>query len=109
MFFTRAGETGDALIRRDWKRDFLLENKILILTFSAAAQALRISCSTLVSTMHRELVDMENHQRIAALGQRIINGGAVERAEGEWLFQLESPADIFDLMSWANRIREHFK
>src|SRR5207237_8294536 len=28
---------------------------------------------------------------------------------GEWLVELETGADVFDLMAWANRIREHFK
>src|SRR5436190_22010600 len=59
--------------------------------------------------MNRDLVDVSNHHRIADLGQRIIHGGSVDRAEGEWLFELEPGADVFDLMSWANRIREHFK
>src|SRR5438105_2237800 len=59
--------------------------------------------------MNRDLVDVSNHQRIADLGQRIIHGGSVDRAEGEWLFELETGADVFDLMAWANRIREHFK
>ncbi len=59
--------------------------------------------------MNRQVVDVTRHQRIAELGERVLNGGSVERADGEWLFQLENSADIFDLMSWANRIREHFK
>src|SRR2546430_160440 len=59
--------------------------------------------------MNRQPVDGTNHQRIGELGQRILNGGAVARSEADWLFELESAADIFDLMSWANRIREHFK
>ncbi len=59
--------------------------------------------------MNRDLVDVSNHHRIADLGQRIIDGGSVDRAEGEWLFELETGADVFDLMAWANRIREHFK
>ncbi len=59
--------------------------------------------------MNRQPVDVTQHQRTAELGQRILGGGTLERADGEWLFQLESGADIFDLMSWANRIREHFK
>ena len=54
-------------------------------------------------------VDVTNHQRIAELGEQVLHGGALARAEGEWLFQLEGASDIFDLMSWANRIREHFK
>src|SRR6185503_13259095 len=33
----------------------------------------------------------------------------IGRDEARCLFQLESGADIFDLMSWANRIRERFK
>ena len=59
--------------------------------------------------MIRQLIDVTNHHRLAELGERVLGGGQITRAEGEWLFQLESNADIFDLMSWANRIREHFK
>jgi len=51
----------------------------------------------------------DNHARIAELGRRVLGGGSVSREEGRWLFELESTADIFDLLSWANRIREHFK
>ena len=54
-------------------------------------------------------IDVANHARLSELGQRVLNGGHLSRPEGEWLFGLESSADIFDLMSWANRIREHFK
>ena len=53
--------------------------------------------------------DGASHRRIAELGQRVIGGGELTRAEGMWLFELESASDIFDLMSWANRIREHYK
>jgi biotin synthase len=53
--------------------------------------------------------DGTNHQRIAALGEHVLNGGQLEREEARWLFHLESSADIYDLMAWANRIREHFK
>jgi biotin synthase len=53
--------------------------------------------------------DAQNHVRIAELGRRVLEGGQLSRAEGQWLFHLENSADIFDLMSWANRIREHFK
>src|SRR4029078_11677093 len=31
------------------------------------------------------------------------------RDEGHWLFGLESSSDIYDLMSWANRVREQDK
>jgi biotin synthase len=50
-----------------------------------------------------------NHDRIASLGQRVLSGGTITREEGEWMFDLESSVDIYDLLSWANRIREHFK
>src|SRR3954447_25022661 len=50
-----------------------------------------------------------NHTRIAELGQRVIGGGTLTRQEGEWLFGLDRSSDIYDLMAWANRVREHFK
>ena len=50
-----------------------------------------------------------NHLQIAALGRRVLEGGHLTRAEGLWLFGLKSSADIIDLLSWANRVREHFK
>ena len=54
-------------------------------------------------------VDAKNHDQISAFGQRVLNGGQLAREEALWLFNLESSADILDLLSWANRIREHFK
>jgi biotin synthase len=54
-------------------------------------------------------VDATNHARIAGLGQRVLAGGEIARDEACGLFDLENAADIFDLLSWANRIREHFK
>src|SRR5882672_4878815 len=63
----------------------------------------------MLSTMTGTSFDATNHARIAELGQRVLTGQAITREEGRWLFHLESAADIFDLMSWANRIREHFK
>src|SRR6266496_957225 len=59
--------------------------------------------------MSTQQVDMTVHRRIGELGRRVLEGGSIERAEAEWLFQLEGAADLFDLMSWANRIRERFK
>ncbi len=47
--------------------------------------------------------------RIAALGQRVLAGGEITRDEALWLLHLETPADIFELLSWANRVRDHFK
>lgn len=54
-------------------------------------------------------IDVTNSKRIAGLGERVLAGGRIERGEAEWLFNLESAADIFDLMAWANRIRSHYK
>ncbi|MBI3191788.1 MAG: biotin synthase BioB, partial [Pedosphaera parvula] len=59
--------------------------------------------------MRSELVDAENHVQIAALGQRVLEGGALSRDEALWLIHLEDRADIVTLLSWANRIRERFK
>jgi biotin synthase len=63
----------------------------------------------MLSTMTAERVDAEKHARIAELGERILRGGHITRDEALKLFNLESSADIFDLLSWANRIRENFK
>jgi biotin synthase len=59
--------------------------------------------------MTAQTVDASNHQKLSALGQRVLDGGHVTRAEAQWLFNLETSADILDLLSWANRIREKFK
>ena len=59
--------------------------------------------------MNGQPIDVTIHQRLTSLGERVLDGGKITRGEGEWLFALETTADIFDLMSWANRIREHFK
>lgn len=56
-----------------------------------------------------ESVDATELGQIAGLGRRVLGGGSITRDEARWLFQLENSADIFDLLSWANRIREHFK
>ncbi len=54
-------------------------------------------------------VDANSQSQIARLGERVLSGGTISRPEALWLFNLESSADIFDLLSWANRIRERFK
>jgi biotin synthase len=54
-------------------------------------------------------VDVNNRQKIASLGERVLGGEKISRDEALFLFGLENNADIFDLISWANRIREHFK
>jgi biotin synthase len=62
-----------------------------------------------MSTMSVEWVDISNHEKITELGQRVLNEGEISRNEAEWLFQLENQVDIYDLLSWSNRIREHYK
>ena len=59
--------------------------------------------------MSLKTIDASPHHRIAELGTRVLGGGEIIREEGRWLFGLEANADIGDLLSWANRIREHFK
>jgi biotin synthase len=59
--------------------------------------------------MSQQSFDTSTHDRIAALGQRVLGGDSLSRDEALWLLNLESSADIFDLLAWANRIREHFK
>jgi biotin synthase len=59
--------------------------------------------------MKTSMVDVTNRDRIHALADRIMAGGSVDRDEALWMFHLESQADITDLMSAANRLREHFK
>ena len=59
--------------------------------------------------MTASLVDANPRTRLAELGQRVLGGGSLTRDEALWLFNLESSADIIDLLSWANRIREQFK
>ncbi|MCL4786282.1 MAG: biotin synthase BioB [Verrucomicrobia bacterium] len=54
-------------------------------------------------------IDVMNSTRMAELGRRVLRGGDISREEALWLFDLESSADIHDLLAWANRIREHFK
>jgi biotin synthase len=53
--------------------------------------------------------DATTHARISSLGQRVLAGDDINREDALWLFQLESTSDIYDLLSWANRIREQFK
>jgi len=54
-------------------------------------------------------VDATPRQTISALGERVLGGGQITRDEAMSLFNLEASADILDLLSWANRIREKFK
>ena len=59
--------------------------------------------------MNGRLVDANMRERLAHLGEQVLTGSQLSREEADSLFALETTADIFDLMSWANRIREHFK
>jgi biotin synthase len=63
----------------------------------------------MLSTMIDMLVDESTSARIAKLGNQVLAGGEISRADAGWLFEIEETVDIFDLMSWANRIRTHFK
>ncbi|HWX23324.1 MAG TPA: biotin synthase BioB [Candidatus Binatia bacterium] len=53
--------------------------------------------------------DADIQVRLGDLGRRVLEGGAIARDEALWLFNLDTRTDILDLLSWANRIREHFK
>ena len=59
--------------------------------------------------MNSNVVDVTNHEKISRLGARVLRGEKISRDEALWIFHLENSADIFDLISWANRLREHFK
>lgn len=50
-----------------------------------------------------------SRERLAALAQRVLAGGELNRDEALELFKLNSRADTYELLAWANRIREHFK
>lgn len=62
----------------------------------------------MLSTMSCQQVDANTTQLIAELGERVISGGSISREEALRLFRLESQADIYLLLAWANRIREHY-
>lgn len=62
-----------------------------------------------MSTMSNDPFDASCHNSLAKLGERVMGGGHIMREEAEWIFGLKSSVEIFDLMSWANRIREHYK
>ena len=59
--------------------------------------------------MSAKQVDANNHGQITLLGERVLGGGHITRDEALWLINLEGSADILDLLSWSNRIREKFK
>lgn len=59
--------------------------------------------------MTADVIDATVHERLGEMGRRVLDGGEIDRDEALWLFSLTATADIFDLLAWANRIREHFK
>jgi biotin synthase len=60
--------------------------------------------------MRADVIDAtETPRRIASLAEKVLAGQRLTEQEGRWLFDLEATADIYTLLSWANRIREHFK
>ena len=59
--------------------------------------------------MSTELIDANSQRRIAELGQQVLAGQHIAREPAQWLFHLESRGEIFELLAWANRIRERFK
>jgi biotin synthase len=61
-----------------------------------------------MSTMNEHLLDANSHERIGELGRRVLAGDAISREEALSLFSLQQPADVYDLMGWANRLRERF-
>src|SRR5580765_5009138 len=75
-------------------------------TFSILAESPR---AITLSTMSGKSVDGKISASIADLGQRVLAGGHLTREEALALFHLEASGDIFLLLHWANRIREHFK
>jgi biotin synthase len=63
----------------------------------------------MLSTMSTRKIDAAPQPRIAELGGRVLEGGEITREEARGLFRLERRQDVFDLLAWANRIREAFK
>ena len=59
--------------------------------------------------MTSETVDVTRAEQSRQFGQRVIDGEQLTRDEALWLFSLDNTADIMDLLSVANRVREHFK
>ncbi len=60
-------------------------------------------------TLADSTTEMPVRERVAELGQRVLDGGEISREEAIELACIESNADIMDLLAWANRIRERFK
>lgn len=63
----------------------------------------------MLSSMTATLVDADVHGRIAAVARKALEGDWISREEAMFLFGLETSSDVFDLIAWANRVREQFK
>ena len=88
---------------------FILNKRVQIKELETKTNLLaKTGTCRILSTMTDTLIDAKNHERIAEFGRRVLHGEAIQRAEALWLFNLETSSDIFDLLSWANRIRERF-
>lgn len=60
--------------------------------------------------MRSQVIDaISNSARIAELATKVLGEEKLSPEEAHWLFELEESADIYTLLSWANRIREQFK
>ena len=63
----------------------------------------------MLSTMTAKLIDGNHVRRIAELGRHVLDGGEITAEQGRWLFHLEGRGEIFELLAWADRLREEFK
>ena len=63
----------------------------------------------MLSTMSAKQVDGSQEGRIAELGRQVLAGGEITPEQGRWLFHLQGRGEVFELLAWANRIRERFK
>lgn len=54
-------------------------------------------------------VDANRRDRIAAIGRGVLAGHPITREDAQFLFELEERSDIYELMGWANRVREQYK
>ncbi len=59
-----------------------------------------------MSTMMEQEIDAKN---IARLGRKTLEGGRLTPSEGQALFELQGSHNVFELIAWANRVRERYK
>jgi biotin synthase len=63
----------------------------------------------MLSTMSASPFDAAQSKRIAEIGRRVLDGAEIDRSQALELWAVDSPADLGDMLAWANRIRLHFK